>query len=75
MPTYDVLESFRRDLEKLTPEQRNQLRVPVTGHDSIWELTWAADGRATFEFGAQRRPGEAHVVWRRLGTHSVFDQP
>jgi hypothetical protein len=28
-----------------------------------------------FEYGAEVRPGEAHVVWRRIGTHSVFRRP
>lgn len=97
MPTYDVFDSFRRDLEKLTPQQRRAFRIAVTafvedlaarrgfrkglrvkkmrGYDDIWELTWAADGRATFEFGSEHHPGEAHVVWRRIGTHSIFERP
>jgi hypothetical protein len=28
-----------------------------------------------FEYGAEIRPGEAHVIWRRIGTHSVFRRP
>jgi hypothetical protein len=40
-----------------------------------WELSWAPDGRATFEYGAERRPGEAHVIWRRIGTHDIFSCP
>jgi hypothetical protein len=31
----------------------------------VWEITWAPDGRATFEYGPEVRPGEPHVVWRR----------
>jgi hypothetical protein len=33
------------------------------------------DGRATFEYGDEIQPGEAHIIWRRIGTHSVFRQP
>jgi hypothetical protein len=39
------------------------LRVKrVQGHPGVWEMTWAPDGRATFEYGAEVRPGEAHVI-------------
>ena len=38
-------------------------------------MTWAADGRATFRYGEPRRPGEPHVIWRRVGTHDIFDNP
>lgn len=52
------------------------LRVKrVQGRDDIWELTWAADGRATFEYGEEQLPGEAHVRWRRIGSHSIFSDP
>lgn len=33
-------------------------------------MTWAADGRATFEYGQEIRPGEPHIIWRRIGTHA-----
>jgi mRNA-degrading endonuclease YafQ of YafQ-DinJ toxin-antitoxin module len=52
------------------------LRVKrVQGYPGVWEMTWAADGRATFEYGDEIQPGEAHIIWRRIGTHSVFRQP
>jgi hypothetical protein len=47
----------------------------VQGHPNVWEMTWAPDGRATFEWGAEVRPGEPHIIWRRIGTHSVFRRP
>ena len=53
-----------------------RLRVKrVQGHPRVWEMTWAPDGRATFEYGEEVRPGETHVIWRRIGTHSVFRRP
>jgi hypothetical protein len=53
-----------------------RLRVKrVQGHPGVWEMTWAPDGRATFEYGGEIQPGEAHIVWRRVGTHSVFQRP
>lgn len=55
---------------------RLSLRVKrVQGWPGVWELTWAPDGRATFEYGPEQKPGEPHVVWRRIGTHSVFREP
>jgi mRNA-degrading endonuclease YafQ of YafQ-DinJ toxin-antitoxin module len=52
------------------------LRVkPVQGYPGVWEMTWAADGRATFEYGQEVRPDESHIVWRRIGTHDIFRQP
>jgi hypothetical protein len=40
------------------------LRVKrVQGTEGVWEITFAADGRATFEYGAELHPGEPHVVW------------
>lgn len=47
----------------------------VQGYPGVWEMTWAPDGRATFEYGDEVRPGERHIIWRRIGTHSVFRQP
>jgi hypothetical protein len=52
------------------------LRVKaVQGAQGIWEMTWAPNGRATFSYGIPRRPSEAHIIWRRIGTHDVFRQP
>jgi hypothetical protein len=52
------------------------LRVKsIEGASGVFEMSWAGDGRATFEFGEELRPGEPHVVWRRVGTHRVFSSP
>ena len=47
----------------------------VQGWPGVWEMTWAPDGRATFEYGTERRPGEPHGIWRRVGAHDIFRQP
>jgi mRNA-degrading endonuclease YafQ of YafQ-DinJ toxin-antitoxin module len=47
----------------------------VQGYPGVWEMSWAPDGRATFEYGEELRPGETHIVWRRIGTHGIFRQP
>jgi hypothetical protein len=49
---------------------RAGLRIKrVQGTPDIWEMTWAPDGRATWQYGREQRPGEPHVVWRYIGTH------
>ena len=55
---------------------RPGLRIKgVQSADGVFEMTWADDGRATFEYGPAVRDGETHVVWRRIGTHDVFARP
>jgi hypothetical protein len=61
-----------------TGEFRKGLRVKgVQGAGGIFELTWADDGRATFEYGPaiEGHPGEPHIIWRRVGTHAIFGSP
>jgi len=55
---------------------RPGLRVRgVQGAMGVFEMTWADDGRATFEYGFAVREGETHIVWRRIGTHDIFTRP
>jgi hypothetical protein len=55
---------------------RPSLRVKgVKGAPGVFEMTWAADGRATFEYGREIVTGQAHIIWRRVGTHDVFRTP
>ena len=52
------------------------LRVKrVQGTDDVWEMAWAPDGRATFAYGDEQLPGEPHVIWRRIGSHSILRDP
>jgi hypothetical protein len=63
-------------LQPSPPELPPSLRVKrVQGHVGVWEMTFAADGRAPFEYGEPQRTGEAHVKWRRIGDHSILDRP
>jgi hypothetical protein len=55
---------------------RGSLRVKgIRGGPGVFEMTWAQNGRATFQFGDPVRTGEPHVVWRRVGTHEIFERP
>jgi hypothetical protein len=55
---------------------RSGLRVKgVQGAPGVFDVTWADDGRATFEYGSAVGEGETHIIWRRIGTHEVFTRP
>src|SRR5947209_3930733 len=70
-----VAESFIPDIESGNGF-RAGLRVKrVQGTADIWEMSWAPDGRATWQYGEEMIAGEPHVVWRRIGTHGVFGSP
>lgn len=48
-------------------------RVQRTGN--VFEMTFAPDGRATWQYGTEIRAGEPHIIWRRIGTHDVLGRP
>ena len=69
-----AVQQFVEDLRK--GEFRKGLRVKkMQGHADVWEMTWAADGRATFSYGDAVIEGEKHVIWRRIGDHKIFGRP
>jgi hypothetical protein len=52
---------------------RPGLRVKgIVGMPGCFEITWAADGRAIFTYGAEVRSGERHIIWLAIGTHSIL---
>lgn len=80
--TSDERKAFQRAVEKFVDDLRRGqfrpgLRVKrVQGtNPSMWELTWAPDGRALFLYGDQQRPGDPHVVWQAIGGHDIFRSP
>jgi len=55
---------------------RKGLRVKrVQSTTGVFEMTWAPDGRATWQYGPEVVAGQPHVIWRRIGTHDIFRQP
>ncbi|MGH3939441.1 MAG: hypothetical protein ACRDTG_12570 [Pseudonocardiaceae bacterium] len=72
---FKVIEQFIADL-RASHGFRAGLRVKrVQGAADVWELTWAPDGRATWEYGPEQLAGEPHIIWRRIGTHDIFRNP
>ena len=54
---------------------RPGLRVKKMAGVDIWEMTFAPDGRATFQYGSEVVPGQLHIIWRRIGSHDIFRNP
>jgi hypothetical protein len=70
-----TVEQFVADL-KAGGSMSPGLRVKgVQGAEGVFEITWAPDGCATWEFGEEKIPGEPHIDWRRIGTHDIFKNP
>lgn len=70
--------AVRQFVEDLTRGQgfRPGLRVKgVRKRKGVFEMTWAPDGRARFEYGTSPHAGDAHIIWRRIGTHTIFQNP
>ena len=73
-------DSLIADLRDMEAGRRSSfrpgLRVKgVKGAPGVFEMRWAPDGRATFSWGDKIIPGHRHVIWRRCGTHDIFDSP
>jgi hypothetical protein len=62
-----MIERFVADLT--SGEFRRGLRVKrVQGTEAIFAVAFAPHGRATWEHGAEVRPGQPHIIWRRVAT-------
>ena len=52
---------------------RPGLRVKaVRGAPGLFEMTWAPDGRALFSMGQPVVEGKRHIIWHRVGSHSIL---
>jgi hypothetical protein len=66
-----LVEAFSEDRDP-----PRSLRIKrVQGTRDIWELSFSGDGRATFRYGRERRGGEMHVIWLRVGGHEILSRP
>jgi hypothetical protein len=70
-----AVEQFVHDLRQSTGFRKGLRVKGVKGAAGIFEMTWADDGRATFEYGEPVIAGEPHILWRRVGTHTILHQP
>jgi hypothetical protein len=71
-----VLRESERTSRPGIPRFPQRLGVkPMVNRRSVPESAWAPDGRSTWEYGASPRDGMWHVVWRRIGTHAIYEDP
>jgi hypothetical protein len=71
----DAVRKMVNDMRAGQPYRPGLRMKGVLGHAGVFEMTWADDGRATFEYGPEQIPGERHIVWRRIGDHDILKQP
>ena len=72
-------EEFIADLVAMEKGTRNAFRPglrvkAVRGASGLFEMTWAPDGRAIFSMGRPVIKGKRHIVWHRVGDHSILTQ-
>lgn len=70
--------AVRQFVEDLKRRQgfRKSLRVKgVRRRKGTFEMTWAPNGRATFEYGTSPHIGDVHIIWRRIGGHQILQNP
>lgn len=70
-----AVDKFIEDLRAGRPFRKGLRVKGVRGAEGVYEMTWADDGRATFQYGEKQIEGEPHVIWRRVGTHEIFGEP
>ena len=70
-PSTKLVEAFKDG-----QDPPRSLRIKrVQGTEDVWEMSYSGDGRATFRYGAEVKPGEAHVIWLRVGGHEILSRP
>lgn len=70
-----AIKQFIEDLRARRPFRKGLRIKGVQGAKGIFEITWAPNGRATFQYGPERIQGEPHIIWRPIGTHEIFNSP
>jgi hypothetical protein len=71
----DALRKLVNDLNVGQPIRPGVRVKGVRGHQGVFEMTWAPDGRATFHYGTSPKAGDTHIIWRRIGGHDILKQP
>ena len=70
----DAVELFKDGLA--TGQFHPSLRIHrIDAAPGVYSLSWGSDGRATFQYGTSLEPGQAHIIWRRVGTHDIYRRP
>jgi len=74
--------AFRHAVRKLVEALQGEREMPhslrvkrVQGTKGVWEMSYSGDGRATFRYGGEVKPGETHIEWLRVGGHEILSRP
>jgi hypothetical protein len=67
-----ILEKFLPDLKKGAFRRGLGVRKYQAGGPGVFEMRWAPNGRALFRFGPELKPGEPHIQWIAVGSHTIF---
>lgn len=73
--------AFKRAVRQFVADLRDgrgrfhpSLRVHrIDTRRGVWSLSFGNDLRATFTYGAHG--DDAHIIWRRIGRHSIYREP
>ena len=70
-------EEFIEDLLAMENDPRERFRSSlhvkkVQGQSGLFEMARAPDGRAIFSMGSPVIKGKRHIVWHRVGDHSIL---
>ena len=69
------LESVSQLVEDLKARRPPRPGLRVKGYRrraGVFEMTWAKDGRALFQYGTSPHAGDVHITWLRIGTHDIL---
>ena len=45
------------------------------GQAGIWEFRFGGNSRALLRLGNEVELGELHIIWLRIGTHTIYNNP
>jgi hypothetical protein len=71
----EAVQQFIDDLDAHREFSKGLRVKAVQSAPGIMEMTFAPDGRATWQFGPEQRPGVRHIIWRRIGHHDIYGRP
>jgi len=69
----EALAAFIEDADSGRFRPNLRVKRVQAARSRVWEMSFAADGRATFEMlPGDRRPDRMHIRWHRIGNHSIL---
>lgn len=70
-----AVRKFVDDLKAHRPPHRSLGIKGLHGYEGVFEFRFAGDGRALFMYGASPHSGDVHILWLRVGTHTIYTNP